>query len=114
MHNTIIVLVTVLAIVVSFTSIAIAAPTSTSTGMTYQKMLDILDDIVVFVLRMAGFAAIGVIVYFGVRMLLAGGDQTKYAEARKGFNWALVGTLVIFGVYTIIATIRGAVESVGR
>ena len=98
-------------------SVALAAQTPTptpATGMTYKKMLGILDNIVGFILRMAGFASMGVIIYFGVRMLLAGGDPTVYAAARKGFNWALVGTLVIFGVYTIIATTKGAVESLSR
>src|SRR5512133_1584063 len=71
----------------------------------YQKVLDTLDNLVSFVLRMAGLACVAVIIYFGVRMVLAGGDDAVYATARKGLNYALLGALVIFSTYTIIATV---------
>jgi len=33
------------------------------------------------------------------------GNPAKLEEAKKAFNWALVGVLVILGTYTIIATV---------
>ena len=86
---------------------------NTGDGFTYDKLIEVANRLVQFILRVAGFAVVGVIVYYGVRMVIAGNDAAKYAEARKGLNYALIGALVIFGVYTIIATIQGAVESLG-
>jgi hypothetical protein len=86
---------------------------NTGGGFTYDKLIKVANNLVQFILRVAGFVVVGVIVYYGIRMVIAGNDAAKYAAARKGLNWALIGALVIFGVYTIIATIQGAVESLG-
>ncbi len=85
-----------------------AAETGT---FTYAKLVQIVERLVSFILKVAALAVVITIVYFGVRMVMAGSDTGAYAEARKGLNWALIGALVIFGAYTIIATVKGAVES---
>jgi uncharacterized membrane protein YuzA (DUF378 family) len=81
---------------------------------TYENFRGVVKNLVNFILQIASFAATGAVVYFGFRMVIAGSDATAYADARKGLNWSLVGAFVIFGVYTIIATVRGAVDSIGR
>lgn len=85
-----------------------------SPDTSYENVIAVLNSLVKTVLRIAGFLVIIVIVYHGVRMATAGSNETVYGDARKGLNWAIVGALVIFGVYTIIATVEGLVNSVSR
>ncbi len=109
----IIFLVLVAAVAVLPASAAFSPVPSPTSGTTYERVLEILDNLVGFILRMSGVAAVIVTIYYGVRMVMAGGDEAAYAKARQGFTWALIGSLVIFGVYTIIATIQGATQSLG-
>lgn len=115
--KTLFVVLVLVGLVAGLSGAAMAAtPTplgNTGGGFTYDKLIEVANRLVLFILRVAGFAVVGVVVYYGVRMVMAGNDSAAYAAARKGLNWALIGALVIFGVYTIIATIQGAVESLG-
>jgi hypothetical protein len=81
-------------------------------GLTYDRVVSSLNNLVEVVLRIAGFIVVIVILYYGARMALAGGDDAAYSAARHGLNLALVGALIIFGVYTIIATVEGLVNDV--
>lgn len=45
----------------------------------------------------------------GLRFMAAQGNQTKYGDAVKNFRTVLLGILVIYGVYVIIATVAHAV-----
>ena len=94
-------------------SAAFSPVPSPSSGMTYERVIEIVDRVVGFILQMSGIAATVVTIYYGIRMVMAGGDEAAYANARKGFTWALIGSLVIFGVYTIIATVQNAANSLG-
>jgi len=49
------------------------------------------------------------IVISGMKMATAGGDVTKFQEAKKSLFWGLIGALVIMGVYVIINTIKSFV-----
>lgn len=95
-------------------ALALVPHTALAADYTYQGMLNILYNLVEFLLRIAAFACVAVLAWFGLKMVLSRGDQTKFADAKKGLTWAIIGTVVIFGVYTIIATIKAAVDSVGR
>ncbi len=81
--------------------------------MTWQHVLDVINNLVAFLLRVAGLGVTVVIVYNGFRMVIAGSDASAYAKAPKRLIWALLGAVIIFGAYTIIATIRGGVDSIG-
>jgi succinate dehydrogenase hydrophobic anchor subunit len=80
---------------------------------TYQGLMAAVENLVNFLIRMASLAVVVVIVWYGLQMVLAKGDAAKYGNARKGFNSALIGALVIFGVWTIIATIQYFAQSLG-
>jgi hypothetical protein len=66
------------------------------------------------ILRIAGLAAVVAVVFYGAKMAFAGGDAAKFSEAKKSLLYALLGAVVIFGIYTILATVRGAVDSATR
>ena len=62
-------------------------------------------------LRTVGAVMVIFLVIAGLRYMAAGGDPKKVIEARKSLNYALLGILVIMGVYVIIATVANAVGS---
>lgn len=86
----------------------------TGSDFTYEKLVDIAEGLVNLLLQMLELVAVGAIVWYGLQMVLSRGDAAKFSKAKKGLGLAIVGALVIFGVYTIIATIRGGVQSVGQ
>lgn len=47
------------------------------------------------------------VIYSGISFILSRGSQTAYGQAKKTFFYALVGGLVIYGVYTIIISVAG-------
>lgn len=81
---------------------------------TYDGLMNVVNNLVSFLIRMAGLAVVATIVWYGIRMVTAGGDGAKFQEAKKGLTWALVGAAVIFGVWTIILSIRAFVGSIGQ
>lgn len=83
-------------------------------GFTYDRLVRIATELIKILLQIAELAAVGAVVWYGLQMVLSRGDAAKFASAKKGLGLAIVGALVIFGVYTIIATIQGGVRSVGN
>lgn len=81
---------------------------------TFDGLMNIAGNLVGVLTNVAWLAATAVIVWYGVKMILARGDETKFAEAKKGLTWAIVGSLVMFGVWTIILTLRAFVDSISR
>ena len=82
-------------------------------GLTYEGLMNTVYSLLATILQMADLAAVAAIVWFGVRMALSRGDPAKFNEAKKGLIYACIGAVIIFGVYTILATVRGAVGSIG-
>jgi TRAP-type C4-dicarboxylate transport system permease small subunit len=87
---------------------------NTGSDFTYQKLVRIAERLVNFLLQLAELAVVGAIIWYGLQMVISKGDATKFAKAKKGLGLSILGAVVIFGVYTIIATLRGGVESVGQ
>ncbi len=83
-----------------------------SSGLTYQGLMTTLYTLLQAILRIADLGAIIAIIWFGLQMALARGDATKFNDAKKGLLYAIIGAIVIFGVYTILATVRGAVSGI--
>jgi hypothetical protein len=86
----------------------------TTRGITYDGVVASLNYVVENVLIIAGIIAIGAIVYYGFRMTISKGDPTSFGAAREHLIQAGIGTAIIFGVYTIIATVYSAAQSVGQ
>ncbi len=82
-------------------------------GLTYEGLINTVYYLLQAVLQIADLAAVAAVVYYGIRMAIARGDATKFNDARKGLIYTIIGALIIFGVYTILATVRGAVGSIG-
>ena len=76
--------------------------------LTIQSVFGIITGLVCWFSQFALILIVVYIVIYGIKFMMAQGNQTKYDEAKKSFTWGLVGVLVILGTYTIIATIANA------
>ena len=95
--------------------LAAAAPVLGSTGtVTWATVQTAIASLVQNILLLASLAATGAVVYYGVLMAMARDNATQFSNARKGLLYSALGALIIFGVYTIMATVRGAVNSIGH
>ncbi len=72
-------------------------------------VLKIVVGLSCWLTRVAFTLAIIFVILAGFRFMAAQGNQTKYGEAVKNFQTVLLGILVIYGVYVIIATVAHAV-----
>lgn len=85
----------------------------TTGTFTYAHLVNVIVALVLILVQIGGILGVGAIIWYGMMMALAGGDVAKFAAARKNLLYAFLGLLIILGVYTIIATVRGAVDSIG-
>lgn len=93
---------------------AAGTPLGNTGGISYDNVVASLNYVVSNVLLLGGFIAVGAIVYYGLLMTLSKGDPTKFNEAKGWLIKACIGAAIIFGVYTIIATVQGAARSIGQ
>lgn len=77
--------------------------------LTIQRVFDIFSTLICWFAQIAELIIIGAIIVYGIQMVLSRGNPEKFGEARKSLTFAVIGALVIFGVYTIIATVANAV-----
>ncbi len=91
-------------------SAAVAVNTATTGGyqginLTIQSVFGIITGLACWFTRFALILMVVYIVFYGIKFMMAQGNETKFGEAKKSFTWGLVGVLVILGTYTIIATV---------
>lgn len=76
--------------------------------LTIQSVFGIITGLVCWFSRFALILIVIYIIIYGIKFMMAQGNETKYGEAKKAFTWGLVGVIVILGTYTIIATVANA------
>ena len=90
-------------------SVALAADTGyQGVDLTIQSIFGIITGLACWFSRFALILIVIYIIIYGIKFMMAQGNQTKYDEAKKSFTWGLVGVLVVLGTYTIIATVANA------
>lgn len=89
----------------AFVNIARAADGYQGVDLTIQSVFGIITGLACWFTRFALILIVVYIIIYGIKFMMAQGNQTKYDEAKKSFTWGLVGVIVILGTYTIIATV---------
>lgn len=90
-------------------AVAVASDTGyQGVDLTIQSVFGIITGLVCWFTRFALVLIVVYIVIFGIKFMMAQGNDTKLTEAKKSLTWGLVGVLVILGTYTIIATVANA------
>lgn len=87
---------------------------SSTDALGFDRVVAVLNYLVESALLLAGFLAVGAIVWYGLRMATAGGDATAFSKAKSYLIKACIGALIIFGVYTIINSIGGAADTLTK
>lgn len=80
-------------------------------GFTYDKLVTMLNYLMKNALLLAGVLAGGAVVFYGFQMVISKGDPAKFISAKNNLIKAAIGAVIIFGVYTIIATVQGAAHT---
>lgn len=78
--------------------------------------VDNIQDAIKFIVNTLIKISIPIIVVFfiwsGLKFILAQGNPTKVADAKKMFWYTIIGTLLILGAYTITNAIVGTVNTI--
>lgn len=96
-------------------TIALAVTTAGNpTGTwTYARLLSTMYYLLGVILQLAELGVVAALVWYGLQMVLSRGDAARFTSAKNGVMLAIVGGIIIFGVYTILATVKGAVIGLG-
>lgn len=82
------------------------APTSTEA-----KLTDYIRYIFALSIRIAGFIALGVMIYGGIKWLVSGGSPGKIADARSQILGGFLGIVILLSSYLILKTINPVLVS---
>lgn len=85
----------------------------TGGGFTYQNLRNLVYGILGYALLLGEIAAVGFIVYYGMRMAISRDNAEAFKNAKFGLIKACIGAAIIFGAYVIINSIRAAVQGIG-
>jgi len=77
-------------------------------NLTIQSVFGVITGLACWFTRFALVLMVVYIVFYGIKFMMAQGNETKFGEAKKAFTWGLIGVVVILGTYTIIATVANA------
>lgn len=69
----------------------------------------LLNNVLAWVLSIAGLAAVGVIIYGGIKYLTAQGDPGKIKQASQIIAYAVIGLIVVMLAGAIVAFATGAI-----
>lgn len=78
-------------------------------NLTLDGLVNIIRDLACWLANIAIILIVIAVVFYGIQFLTSRGDPTKVTNARKSLGWGIVGILVIFGTYTIIASVANAI-----
>lgn len=110
-------------ILVGFSSVALAQSPSPLiedfSGLTQSgaKIENVPKLVVNLLFVLAGFLALGYLMFGGIRWITSRGDKNAVAEARKHIISAIVGIVVVAGSYLILNTVfrlTGAANPLNR
>jgi len=80
-----------------------AAPNASAQG----NLGDNIAQIINYFLGMLGLVAVAMLIYAGVLMVTAAGDEEAIGKAKKIITYAVIGIVIIVLSYTIIGFVTG-------
>jgi|GEM_PF-6952141 len=87
---------------------------NTNSAFTYDRLVGILEYLVLNALLLGEVIATLAIVFYGVRMATARTEPAKFNAAKESLIKAAIGAALIFGAYTVIYTIQGATDTLTK
>lgn len=93
------------------TSIRLENPLRSGANNVFGLIRDIVNKILIPV---GGVVAVMYIMYSGFLMVTAQGDAKQIETAKKGFFWAVVGTVILLGAWVISEGIQNTLNEIIR
>ena len=81
-----------------------AAPNVAAQGTLGQNVTTIIN----YFLGLLGLIAVGFLIYAGILMVTAGGNDEQVTKARKVIMYAVIGIVIILLSYTIVTFVSSA------
>jgi len=53
------------------------------------------------------------IIYSGLKLVMARGNEDAIKDAKKGLTWAIIGSGILIGAWTIMKILQSTAESLG-
>lgn len=78
-------------------------------NLSAQDLTSIIIGLACWLARIGTLLPVIFIILAAFKFMTAGGEPKKYQDAKNNFKTVLLGILVIYGVYVIIATVANAV-----
>lgn len=72
----------------------------------YNNFGEIIQSIAEFFAYIAFPLAAIMIIYTGIKFLLAQGNEQKISEAKETFRWVFIGAVIVIGAFAIVLTLR--------
>lgn len=69
------------------------------------SLAEVLNNVLMYVLSIAGLLAILAIVFSGVMYILSGGNTEKVQKAKAGLMYSITGLVVVLISYSIVRTV---------
>ena len=88
-------------------------PTGGEVGIDLGDIETLIEQIGQFLITLGVLIAVVMIVVAGIRYMMAGGDPTKAADARKMLINGLIGAAIILGVGILLATVQDLLINIG-
>src|SRR3989344_5017869 len=77
--------------------------------LDFEDLISIMTGLACWLGRVASLGAVIFVIWAGLRFMAARGDPKAFTDAVTNLKRVLLGILVIYGVYVIIATVANAV-----
>jgi hypothetical protein len=74
-----------------------------------QNFREAVKDILNYFLTFLGLIAVAFIIYAGILMVTAGGEEDQVGKGKKIITWALVGIIIIVLSWTIVNWVANSV-----
>jgi hypothetical protein len=81
-----------------------AAPSATAQGTLGQNITTIIN----FFLGLLGLISVAFLIYAGVLMVTAGGNEEQVGKAKKIITYAVIGIIIILLAYTVVQFVTTA------
>ena len=87
----------------------LVVPSGSEYGLPESNIVDVLENIIKWVVGFIILIAILMIVWAGINYMTAAGDQNKVETAKKNLTYAAIGLLIAALAYAIVNLIIGFV-----
>lgn len=77
--------------------------------LSAQSVLNIVMGLTCWFSRVVALLMVLMIIFYSIQIMISRGDTEKFNSGKTGLQWAIVGAIIILGVYSIVATVANAV-----